>query len=220
MNWQEIRVLLGGLGLSVFLAVSSLALALILGLFVALGRLSRPWYLRLPSTLFVEVARGVPLLVLILWIYFGISEDIIHLEAIPAAILAFGICYGAFTGETYRAGIQSVDPGQTEAARALGLSRVHTFRYVVLPQAIRNILPALGNEGIALLKDTSLAMVIAVPELMMCGKNIASAQFNYMRIFSLVALMYLAMTFVLTRLQRLLERRFGSALHHPRSQRA
>jgi polar amino acid transport system permease protein len=155
----------------------------------------------------------VPLLVLIVWIYFGISGN--FLDQLPAAILAFGICYGAFIGETYRAGIQSVDPGQSEAARALGLSRSQTFVHVVLPQAVRNILPALGNEGIALVKDTSLASVIALPELMLRGREIASSEFNFMKTFTFVAFLYLATTFCLTRMQRLLERRFGRGAHHP-----
>ena len=220
MNWLTFTVLLKGLGLTVVLAACSLGLALVWGLFIALGRLSPRRWLRWPSTLYVEFIRGVPLLVLIVWIYFGISGDFISLSDISAAILAFGICYGAFIGETYRAGIESVDRGQTEAARALGLTKLQTLRHVVLPQAIRNILPALGNEGIALLKDTSLAMVIAIPELMMRGSEIASREFNYMKIFTVVALLYLATTFALTRIQRLLERRFGGGTRHLRPARA
>ncbi|MHC4601192.1 MAG: amino acid ABC transporter permease, partial [Planctomycetota bacterium] len=131
-----------------------------------------------------------------------------------------GICYGAFIGETYRAGIESVDRGQTEAAKALGLTKLQALRHVVLPQAIRNILPALGNETIALLKDTSLAMAIAIPELMMRGNWIASREFNYMNVFTVVALLYLATTFALTRVQRLLERRFGGGTRHLRAARA
>jgi polar amino acid transport system permease protein len=214
MDGDMLVVLFKGLALSVFLAVTSLALALVVGLFVALGRMSRPCVVRWPCTIYVECIRGVPLLVLIMWIYFGISGNLV--TAIPAAIIAFGICYGAFIGETYRAGIQSVDPGQSEAARALGLSRAQTLRHVVLPQAVRNILPALGNDGIALLKDTSLASVIAIPELMLRGREIASREFNFMKIFTVVALLYLTTTFFLTRVQRLLERRFGGDAHHLR----
>jgi polar amino acid transport system permease protein len=220
MTWTDITVLLHGAKLSLLLAACSLGLALVVGLFVALGRLSASRWIRLPGTTYVEFIRGVPLLVLILWIYFGLSGDWIPLSRFQAAVLAFGICYGAFIGETYRAGIQSVDPGQTEAARALGMSRLQTMRHVVLPQAIRNILPALGNESIALLKDTSLASVIAVPELMLSGRNIAAREFNFMEVFFFVALIYLVMTFGLTRLQRYFERRTGGPRRHPSPARA
>ena len=221
MTFDTFLSLVRALGLSLFLGVCALAVALVAGLAVALGRLSpRPW-LRWPATLFVEVVRGVPLLVLLFWIYFGVlaqglAEVGVVLEGIPAAILALGICYAAFIGETYRAGIQSVDPGQSEAARALGLSRRQSMRWVVLPQAIRNILPALGNESISLVKDTSLASAIAIPELMLRGRQIAGENFRTMEVFTVVAALYLGTTLLLTRLQRLLERRFGAAHLDPR----
>jgi His/Glu/Gln/Arg/opine family amino acid ABC transporter permease subunit len=212
--------LLGGLGLSLLLALCSLVLALAGGLGVALCRLSPRSWLRLPATAYVEVVRGIPLLVLIVWIYFGVFSDLlsglgIPLHGFPAAVLAFGICYSAFLGETYRAGIESVDPGQMEAARALGLPRRRAMRLVVLPQALRNVLPALGNESISLVKDTSLASVIAIPELMLRGLQVQGRTFRTMEVFTTVALLYLATTFLLTRLQGLLERRLGAGAAHP-----
>ncbi|MHC4778045.1 MAG: amino acid ABC transporter permease [Planctomycetota bacterium] len=209
-----------GLVNTLLLAACSLGVALIWGLIIALGRLSSRAIIRWPSTLYVEFIRGVPLLVLIVWIYFGFSGKLFSLTDFPAAVLAFGICYGAFIGETYRAGIESVDKGQTEAARALGMSKVQTLRHVVLPQALRNILPALGNESIALLKDTSLAMVIGFSELMMRAHTTASREFNFMEVYTAVALVYLATTVGLTRIQRLLERRFGGGTGHLRPARA
>jgi His/Glu/Gln/Arg/opine family amino acid ABC transporter permease subunit len=212
--------LLGGLGLSLLIGVCSLAVALVAGLAVALGRLSpRPW-LRWPATAYVEIVRGVPLLVLLLWIYFGVLSEALagmgmRLDWFPATVLAFGICYSAFIGETYRAGIQAVDPGQEEGARALGLTHRQSLRWVVLPQAVRNVLPALGNEAIALVKDTSLASVIAVPELMLRGKDVAGRTFRTMEVYTVVALLYLGTTLLLSRLQRALERRTGAGSAHP-----
>lgn len=214
MSGETFLYLLKGLGLSLVLGACSLVVALLGGLAVALCRLSpRPW-LRRPATAYVEVIRGVPLLVLILWIYFGVLSDLFPLHWFPASILAFGACYSAFIGETYRAGIQSVDPGQMEAARALGLSRRVAMRRVVLPQAVRNILPALGNEAISLFKDTSLATVIAVNELMNRGKQVAGRDFRTMETYTVVALLYLATTLVFSLLQRRLERRLGVGTAH------
>jgi His/Glu/Gln/Arg/opine family amino acid ABC transporter permease subunit len=218
-------VLFEALGLSLRIAACSLAVALLLGLLVALCRLSpRPW-LRLPATAYVEVVRGVPLIVLLFWIYFGVFSDLladlgIAIHGFAAAVLAFGVCYSAFIGETYRAGIQSVDRGQEEAARALGMTHRQALRWVILPQAVRNVLPALGNEAIALVKDTSLASVIAMPELMHVGRQEAGRTFRTMEVFTAVALLYLATTLVLSRVQKHLERRFGAgtldSAHRPR----
>ncbi|MFT3764511.1 MAG: ABC transporter permease subunit [Minicystis sp.] len=207
--------LLGGLGLSILLWGCSLAAALVAGLAVALGRLSPRSWLRWPATLYVEIIRGVPLLVLVLWIYFGVLSDVlgragVPLHWFPASVLAFGACYAAFVGETYRAGIESVDPGQVEAARALGLSRRQAMRWIVLPQAVRNILPALGNEAIALFKDTSLATVIAVNELMNRGRQVAGRDFRTMETYSIVAALYLVTTLLFARLERRVEARLGA----------
>lgn len=216
MSGPTFLQLLGGLGLSLLLWACSLLLAMAGGLLVALARLSpRPW-LRWPATAWVEAIRGIPLMVLVLWIYFGVLSDVLGriglpLHWFPASVLAFGACYSAFVGETYRAGIQSVDRGQTEAGLALGLGKRAVLRWVVLPQAVRNILPALGNEAISLFKDTSLASVIAVNELMQRGREAASREFRTMEVYTVVAVMYLAVTLLFSLVQRRLERRLGAA---------
>jgi His/Glu/Gln/Arg/opine family amino acid ABC transporter permease subunit len=220
LSGETFVYLLKGLGLSLVLGACSLVVALVGGLAVALCRLSPRKWLRWPATAYVEAIRGIPLLVLILWIYFGIISDVlgkmgIPLHWFPASVLAFGACYAAFIGETYRAGIQSVDPGQMEAARALGLGHREAMRSVVLPQALKNILPALGNEAISLFKDTSLATVIAVNELMNRGKQVAGRDFSTMRTYSIVALLYLATTLLFGFLQRRLERRLRAGTAHP-----
>jgi His/Glu/Gln/Arg/opine family amino acid ABC transporter permease subunit len=220
LSGETFLYLLQGLGLSLVLGACSLVFALLGGLAVALCRLSPRKWLRWPATAYVEVIRGVPLLVLILWIYFGIVSDVlgrmgIPLHWFPASVLAFGACYAAFIGETYRAGIQSVDRGQMEAARALGLTHRQAMRTVVLPQAVKNILPALGNESISLFKDTSLATVIAVNELMNRGKQVAGRDFKTMETYTVVALLYLGTTLVFGIFQRRLERRLRAGSPHP-----
>lgn len=222
MTGETFLYLLQGLGLSLVLGACALLVALLGGLAVALCRLSPRAWLRWPATAYVEVIRGVPLMVLILWIYYGVVSDALWMLGIPlhwfpALMLAFGACYAAFIGETYRAGIQSVDRGQGEAARALGLTHRQAMRHVVLPQAVRNILPALGNEAISLFKDTSLASVIAAEELMSRGKSVAGRDFRTMETYTIVALLYLATTLVFGLFQRRLERRLraGSADPNP-----
>ena len=216
MNGPTFLQLLQGLGVSFLLWSCSLLVALAGGLLVALGRLSHRRWLRWPATAYVEAIRGVPLMVLVLWIYFGVVSDVLRrvgvpLHWFPASVLAFGVCYSAFVGETYRAGIQAGDRGQAEAARALGLDGRQALRWVVLPQAVRNILPALGNEAISLFKDTSLASVIAVNELMQRGNEAATREFRAMEVYTVVALLYLVVTLVFSLVQRLLERRLGAS---------
>ena len=216
MDAGTVRALLQGVGVSLLLWLGAMALALVAGLFVALGRISPRAWIRWPATFYVEVVRGIPLLVLIVWFHFVLFTGVLSLEHRVSAILALAVCYAAFMGETYRAGIEAVDPGQMEAARALGLRRKDAMRFVVLPQAVRNVLPALGNESIALLKDTSLASAIAVPELFKRAMETAGREFNYLPVLSAVALVYLVLTFLLTRVQRFLEGRSGGGATDPR----
>ncbi len=206
IEWSKFLSLLEGFGYAVLLLVCALAVSLVGGLVVALCSLSLRRWIRWPATLYVELIRGLPVLLLVMWLYFGIAE-FLPLHPVAAAVLAFGICYSAFIGEVYRAGIQAVDPGQAEAARALGLSGAKTMRYVVLPQAVRNILPALGNESIALWKDTALASAIAYEEMIYRVDTIGGSGFIFMRMLTVAGVLYLVFTFLLTRVQRWLERR-------------
>ncbi|MDA1192982.1 MAG: amino acid ABC transporter permease, partial [Candidatus Poribacteria bacterium] len=146
---SRLLYLLGGLSITLQLLVCALIAGLALGFLLATARLSRIAPLRWASGAYIEVIRGIPLLVLILFIFFGMQGIVGHgvkIHEFWAAVLAFGLCYGAFMAEVFRAGIESVDPGQVEAARALGLTSRQTTRVIVLPQAVRNILPALVNE--------------------------------------------------------------------------
>jgi polar amino acid transport system permease protein len=196
--------------LSAELTLGSLGVGLFIGLFVALMRIGTIRPLRWLASSYIEVVRGVPLFVQILYIYYGIGyliRDYFHPSPLTSAIAAFGICYGAYTAEVFRAGFQSVERAQMEAARALGLSRGQALRYVILPQAIRNVLPALGNEGIALLKDTSLASAVTLPELTMTGRTIQSITYKPFEVWTVVAISYLSLTVPLSLLVRAMEQR-------------
>jgi polar amino acid transport system permease protein len=179
----------------------SILLSLVLGLVTGLGRLSRNRFFNLVASTYVEVIRGIPLLVQLFYIYYALGriEAFSSLPPLAAAVLAMGICYGAYMGEVFRAGIDSIDKGQTEAARSLGFNRAQTMALVVLPQAWRTILPPVGNEFIALLKDSSLVSVLAVADLMRRGREFASESFLYFEAYTMVALVYLVITLFLSK---------------------
>jgi glutamine transport system permease protein len=201
--------LLSGLQFTLVLSGVSLVLATVIGLVVGLMNLSaRPW-LNTPARLYVNVIRGTPLLVQILFIYFGLPS-VLHITLTPvtAGVIAVSLHVGAYVSEVFRAGIQSVDVGQTEASRSLGLSHWQTMRKIVLPQATRRMVPPMINQYILGVKDTSLLAVIGVGELTMQGQSIYAVNYRAFEILSAVALIYLAVTYVLYRLSRLIEQRY------------
>ncbi|MFP3854207.1 MAG: amino acid ABC transporter permease [Anaerolineales bacterium] len=170
------------------------------------------------STLYVEIIRGIPMLVIVLYMGFAVTPALrtasagwgfgeIDLRGIPAAVIGLAVGYGAYLAEVYRAGIQSIPRGQVEAARSLGMNYLQAMRYVILPQAIRLILPPLGNDFIALLKDSSLISVIALPEILQQGRLWVSRNFRAFEGYNSVALMYLVMTLMLSLVVRMIERR-------------
>ncbi len=187
----------------------SILFGLILGTITGIFRIVKNPILNAISTAYVEFIRGTPLLVQIMIVYYGLPEAGIKLPPELAGILALSINSGAYIAEIIRAGIQSVPKGQMEAARSLGMTYVQAMRYVVLPQAFRNILPALGNEFIALLKDSSLLSVIAIAELTRMGMQIYAVTFNAWTPLLGVALFYLMMTLPLSRLVDYAQRRIG-----------
>ncbi|BDV01272.1 amino acid ABC transporter permease [Thermodesulfomicrobium sp. WS] len=179
----------------------SILLSLVLGLVTGLGRLSRNRFFNLIASTYVEVIRGIPLLVQLFYIYYALGriESFSSLPPLTAAVLAMGICYGAYMGEVFRAGIDSIDKGQTEAARSLGFNRAQTMALVILPQAWRTILPPVGNEFIALLKDSSLVSILAVSDILRRGREFASESFLYFEAYTVVALVYLIITLILSK---------------------
>ena len=193
--------------LTIKLSVVAIVAGFFLGLFLALARISSKKWLSIPAACFIESIRGTPLLLQILITYFGVVPLIMKKpEGVLAAVLALSINAGAYIAETIRGGILATDPGQMEAASALGLTRWQSMRYVILPQAIRSVIPALGNSFVSLIKDSSLASVIATPELMYWA-NAANAQYyRVWETFITTALIYLFLTVVTSRILGKLEK--------------
>ena len=226
---QVFTIVSKGVLITVFVTVVGFALASAIGLGVALMALSGSKFLRQTARFYVEIIRGVPILVLLFYIAFVGAPGFVagwnwltsplqeagligemkvrDISLLWRAIIALTIGYSAFISEVFRAGIQSVDPGQIEAAKALGLSRFQRFRLIILPQAIRTILPPLGNDFVAMVKDSSLVSVLGVADITQMGKVYASGSFRFFETYSIVAYIYLILTVSLSLALRRLEKR-------------
>ena len=204
--WPIIRFIPDGILATFEVTVMSIVFALILGLLTGLGRISRIKLINRIATTYVEVIRGIPLLVQLFYIYFALGKWL-HLPALVAAVTAMTVCYGAYLGEIFRAGIQAIPKGQMEAALALGMSRWQAMRRIILPQTIKVVLPPVGNEFIALLKDSSLVSILAVSDLLRRGREYASKTFYYFETYTVVALVYLVLTLFFSKLVGLMEER-------------
>jgi ectoine/hydroxyectoine ABC transporter permease protein EhuD len=200
--------LLEGALSTIKLTLVSMALALTIGLAVALIRLSRNRPARLLTGAYVELIRGTPLLVQLFIIYYGLPQYGIRFDAFTAGVLGLSVNYGAYLAEVYRAGILSIDRGQWEAGQSIGLSRYALMRYIILPQAIRIVLPPIGNYFISMLKDSALVATISVIELMRAAQLRVAVTFRAMDIYLLVALLYFLMSYPVSLFVRYLERRY------------
>jgi polar amino acid transport system permease protein len=200
-------VTLKGVPVTFQVTVFAIIGSLILGLLCGLGQVSQTRIWSLLAGVYVELIRGIPLLVQLIFIYYALGR-FFQVEGIIAAIIALSICYGAYMGEIFRAGIQAVPKGQMEAAIALGLSRGQALRKVILPQTMKIILPAIGNEFIAMLKDSSLVSVIALRDILRRGREYISRTFLSLETMLIVALIYLLITLVLSRIVAMMEERF------------
>lgn len=221
---QVLGTLRRGVVITVIVTLVGFAMASATGLGLALMSLSRNIVLRQIARLYIEVVRGVPIIVLLLYVAFvfapgvvlaynwmaeALGLDPIRTRDFPLlwrAVIALAIGYSAFIAEVFRAGLQSVDPGQIEAANALGLNRWNRFRHIVFPQAIRTILPPLGNDFVAMVKDSSLVSVLGVLDVTQLGKVTAASNFRYFETYNVVALIYLTITVTLSLLLRRLEK--------------
>lgn len=180
-----------------------------IGLVVGVAELSRYGWIRIPAKVYVDFIRGTPLLVQIFIIYFALPMVLgTRIEPFVAAVAACSINSGAYVAEIFRAGIQSIDKGQMEAGRSLGMSWTQTMRYIVIPQAFRRTIPQLGNEFIAMLKDSSLVSVIGFEELTRKGQLIIASTYGSLEIWTAVAMIYLIMTLSITRFVAWLEKKF------------
>ena len=204
-----------GAGVTIKITALSVGFGIIIGLFVGIARISEFRLLRLSAAVYVDFLRGTPLLVQIFLVYFALPVVTgQHMDPFLAAISACSINSGAYIAEIFRAGIQSVDNGQMEAGRSLGLSWAQTMRYIIVPQAFKRVIPPLGNEFIALLKDSSLVSVIGFEELTRRGQLIIARTYGSLEIWTAVALIYLIMTIAISRLVAYLERRFQVSDRH------
>ncbi|HKP36414.1 MAG TPA: ABC transporter permease subunit [Pyrinomonadaceae bacterium] len=205
---RTLSFFLSGVWLTARLALLSLGLGLPIGLLLALMRVQSSNLIAAPAALYVEVMRGTPLLVQILFIYFVLPYFGIYLPAFTSGIIALTLNSAAYISEIFRAGILSIDAGQMEAARSLGMTYSQAMRRIILPQTFRRVVPPLTNEGIALLKDSSLVSVIGLTELARTGQELASRYAAPLTIWPMVAIFYLILTFPLTRVAEYLERRW------------
>ena len=219
--WNILLFVRDGVVVTVIITVAAFILVLLMGLIGSLGRLSRNPFIYGVATLYVEIVRGIPLLVQLIWWYFAFPVVIqgvgrwlnftamanYQSNAIFTAVTGLTICYGAYMSEIYRAGIQSIPKGQGEAARSLGMTHFQSMRHVVLPQAVRMVLPPVGNEFIALLKDSCLVSVVAVADLTRRGREFMAVHFNPIEVWTMVALLYLIMTLFLARLVSWVEKK-------------
>ena len=222
---QVLLTLAKGIWTTVFVTIVAYSLASLLGLGLALAALSRFIVLRQAARLYVEVVRGIPIIVLLLYVAFVLAPGLVALwnwatgylgwepwrtrdfPLLWRAVIALTIAYASFLAEIFRAGLQSVAIGQIEAAQTLGLNGWQRFRHVVFPQAFRTILPPFGNDFVAMVKDSSLVSVLGVSDITQLGKVTAAGNFRYFETYNVVALIYLAMTISLSLFLRRLEAR-------------
>ena len=205
---RALPILLMGAGVTIEITAFSVAIGFFIGLFVGIARISQFKILRIMAAVYADCIRGTPLLVQIFLIYFALPMAIgQRVEPFIAAVAACGINSGAYVSEIFRAGIQAIDVGQMEAGRSLGLTWWQTMRFIILPQAFKNILPPLGNEFIAMLKDSSLVSVIGFEELTRRGQLIIAQTYGSFDIWMTVAVLYLIMTMAISRIVAFLEKR-------------
>mgnify|MGYP000459480368 CR=1 FL=1 len=205
-------LLLRGAGLTLEITALSVGIGLLLGLLLSLLQLSKSPLLSIPAKVYVDFIRGTPLLIQIFIIYFALPVIIgQRIDPFVAAVAACSINSGAYVAEIFRAGIQSIDIGQMRAGLSLGMNWTMTMRYIILPQAFKRIIPPLGNEFIAMLKDSSLVSVIGFEELTRSGQLIIAETYGSLEIWSAVAVIYLVMTLTITRLVSFLEKRFKTS---------
>jgi len=212
--FEMIPYLLDGLYMTVLIAVFGLLIGFMLGLFAGLGKIGANKPVRAICAVYIETVRGTPLLIQAVWLYFGLNQLLVEtagfrLSPLQAGIIVIAVNSGAYIAEIVRGAIQSIDGGQEEAGRSLGLTGAQTFRHVIFPQALKRMIPPLGNQFIISLKDTSLLSIIAVPELMRRSQEVVSTSFNAFEIYTIGALLYLVLTLTITLVLRLVERRLG-----------
>jgi len=215
-GWTNIKFLAGGMGSTILISLIAAALSITIGLIVALPGLSSRWQFRIINRIYVEFIRSIPLLPMLFWVFYGLPIIFrsmgldIPIDPFWGAIITLAVSDSAFTAEIYRGGIQSIARGQSEAAQTIGLNYAQTMRYVILPQAIRRILPPLANQFIYIVKMSAFASVIGMQELTRRANELVVTEYRPLEIYSLLILEYLALVLLISAGVRWLERRMGS----------
>lgn len=210
MAYEYRNLFLSGLKYTLLLALIGVFCGFVLGIIVSLLRMSKWSVLRFIATAWVEFLRGTPMLVQLFLIHYGLVELGLEFSAIQSGAITLTINSSAYLAEIFRAGIQGVDRGQMEAARSLGMRQGMTMRYIVLPQALKNVLPAIGNEFITIIKESSIVSMIGVADLLFQARNITAITYEGLTPLIIISIMYFILTFTLSKLLGILERRLNT----------
>lgn len=219
-GWTNVKFLISGMSATIQISLIAAFISIALGLVVSLPALSSRWYLRMINRVYVEFIRSIPLLPMLFWVFYGLPLVFksmgldIPIDPFWGAIITLAISDSAFTAEIYRAGIQSIPRGQTEAAQTVGLSYPQTMRYVVLPQAVRLILPPLANQFIYIVKMSAFASVIGMQELTRRANELVVSEYRPLEIYSLLIVEYLVLVLIISSGVRWLERRMSAGERH------
>jgi len=210
-GYVNLSFMLGGLYYTILLSLLAISISVVMGLIIALPGLSSNRYLRTFNRVYVEAVRSVPILVLILWVYYGLPQIAgVTIGVFWSGVIALALSDSAFEAEIFRAGIQSINKGQYEAAHTISLRYADTMRFVILPQAVRRILPALGNQLVYMLKMSSLVSVIGMQELTRKANELVTTEYRPLEIYSVLIIEYLVLILVVSAGVRWLERRLNS----------
>jgi len=206
--WESVPMLLSGAKLTVIITIIGLLIGFAIGAFTGLLKISRNIFLRKAAGTYIEIIRGTPIMVQVMFIYFGLPMAVnTRIPPLTAGIIAIAINSGAYIAEIVRGAFQSIDEGQTEAGRSIGLTHFQTMLYVIWPQAFKRMIPPLGNQFIISLKDTSLLVVVGVGELTRTGQEIIAGNFRAFEVWIAVAIIYLTMTLTLSAALNYLEKK-------------
>jgi polar amino acid transport system permease protein len=215
-GWTNIKFLINGMGATILISLIAAAISIVVGLIVALPALSERRWLRILNRIYVEFVRAIPLLPMLFWVFYGLPIVFksmglnISIDPFWGAIITLALSDSAFTAEIYRSGIQSIARGQSEAAKTVGLNYIQTMRYVILPQAIRRILPPLANQFIYIVKMSAFASVIGMQELTRRANELVVTEYRPLEIYTLLILEYLVLVLIISAGVRWLERKMGS----------
>lgn len=206
---EALPYLLQGLYMTVLISIVSIIISLVIGLVACFMRMSKYAILRYPAAIYVNIIRGTPILIQILFIYFGAPSVLdIHLSAFAAGLIAISLNIGAYNTEIFRGGIESISKGQMEAGRSLGFSYAQTMAFIILPQAVRRMIPSFVNQLTHAIKDTSMLSVIGIAELTMVGQSIYAMNFRSFEILTMVGLFYFITIYTVSLISTKMERRF------------